>query len=581
MMLLMTIKEIDEYKMKRLIILMSLLLVFASCGKETAETWRMTELSFVSATDYSQTRADEVMMDVTFTHKRSGKTITRPAFWDGGNIFLVRFAPTAAGIWEWSTACPQDESLAGLEGSLRCKEYDGDLEIYRRGFVTVVSGNKYFTYADGTPFFYLGDTHWGMLTEEYDSPGHHAGNTGAESHFKYIVDRRVDQGFTVYQSEPIGSRFKLGDGTVDQEDIEGFRHADGYFEYIADAGLVHANSQFFFPSEMTRTLSAQKDKLEQMSRYWVARFGAWPVMWTLGQEIDNDSYNEQGFNNNYSYQDNPWVEVAEYIHKYDSYSHPLSGHQEHNVHTTVTGVGWKEEISKGRSASIFVSDEVAARTGHNWWAAQWGPQFIEPAEPELIRDYYNSTRPAVNYEGKYCGLWTQDFGSRVQGWSAFLCGFCGYGYGAIDIWLYNSTFDIGAPSFDGVDSISIADKKKPWSESIEYPSARQMGYLRSYMESFDWWNLVPVLCDQPEFEALSSAYAYARTDKRHVLYFFAKNELATGTIKAMEPGAEVRLEWFNPRTGETMPSVEVTVGIDGALVLPQKPDVEDWTLTIL
>jgi hypothetical protein len=577
----MTIKEIDEYKMKRLMILMSLLLVFASCGKETAETWRMTELSFVSATDYSQTRADEVMMDVTFTHKRSGKTITRPAFWDGGNIFLVRFAPTAAGIWEWSTACPQDESLASLEGSLRCKEYDGDLEIYRRGFVTVVPGNKHFTYADGTPFFYLGDTHWGMLTEEYDSPGHHAGNTGAESHFKYIVDRRVDQGFTVYQSEPIGSRFKLGDGTVDQEDIEGFRHADGYFEYIADAGLVHANSQFFFPSEMTRTLSAQKDKLEQMSRYWVARFGAWPVMWTLGQEIDNDSYNEQGFNNNYSYQDNPWVEVAEYIHKYDSYSHPLSGHQEHNVHTTVTGVGWKEEISKGRSASIFVSDEVAARTGHNWWAAQWGPQFIEPAEPELIRDYYNSTRPAVNYEGKYCGLWTQDFGSRVQGWSAFLCGFCGYGYGAIDIWLYNSAFDIGAPSFDGVDSISIADKKKPWSESIEYPSARQMGYLRSYMESFDWWNLVPVLCDQPEFEALSSAYAYARTDKRHVLYFFARNELSTGTIKAMEPGAEVRLEWFNPRTGETMPSVEATVGIDGALVLPQKPDVEDWTLTIL
>jgi hypothetical protein len=368
---------------------------------------------------------------------------------------------------------------------------------------------------------------------------------------------------------------------VDQEDIEGFRHADGYFEYIADAGMVHANSQFFFPSEMTRTLSAQEDKLENLSRYWVARFGAWPVMWTLGQEIDNDSYNEQGFNKNYSYLDNPWVKVAEYMHKYDSYSHPLSGHQEHNVHTTVTGVGWKEEVSKGRSASIFVSDEVAARTGHNWWAAQWGPQFIEPAEPELVRDYYNSERPAVNYEGKYCGLWTQDFGSRVQGWSAFLCGFCGYGYGAIDIWLYDSSFDIGAPSFDGVDTISIADKKKPWSESVEYPSARQMGYLRAYMESFDWWNLVPVLCDQPEFEALSSAYAYARTDKRHVLYFFAKNELATGTVKDLVPGAEVRLEWFNPRTGETLPAVEVTVEADGSLVFPQKPDVEDWTLTIL
>ena len=567
--------------MKKTVILISLLLVLASCASSQVETWRMMELPFNSVTDYSETGADEVRMDVTFVHKKTGETIVRPAFWDGGSSFLVRFAPTAAGKWEWTTACPEDESLAGLGGSFRCKEYEGDLDIYRRGFVTVMPGNKYFTYADGTPFFYLGDTHWGMLTEEYDSPGHRAGNTGAESHFKYIVDRRVQQGFTVYQSEPIGSRFKLGDGTVDQEDIEGFRHADGYFEYIADAGMVHANSQFFFPSEMTRTLSAQEDKIDNLSRYWVARFGAWPVMWTLGQEIDNDSYNEQGFNKNYSYMDNPWVKVAEYLHKYDSYSHPLSGHQEHNVHTTVTGVGWKEEVSKGRSASIFVYDEVAARTGHNWWAAQWGPQFIEPAEPELVRDYYNSERPAVNYEGKYCGLWTQDFGSRVQGWSAFLCGFCGYGYGAIDIWLYDSSFDTGAPSFDGVDTISIADKKKPWSESIEYPSARQMGYLRSYMESFDWWNLVPVLCDQPEFEALSSAYAYARTYKRHVLYFFAKNELATGTVKDLVPGAEVRLEWFNPRTGETLPAVEVTVAAEGSLVLPQKPDIEDWTLTVL
>ena len=46
-------------------------------------------------------------------------------------------------------------------------------------------------------------------------------------------------------------------------------------------------------------------------------------------------------------------------------------------------------------------------------------------------------------------------------------------------------------------------------------------------------------------------------------------------------GAEVRLEWFNPRTGETMPAVEATVKADGSLVLPQRPDVEDWTLTVL
>ncbi len=46
-------------------------------------------------------------------------------------------------------------------------------------------------------------------------------------------------------------------------------------------------------------------------------------------------------------------------------------------------------------------------------------------------------------------------------------------------------------------------------------------------------------------------------------------------------GAEVRLEWFNPITGETLPAVEVTVAAEGSLVLPQKPDIEDWTLTVL
>lgn len=566
--------------MKKLSVMLLLSAFLASCTAVEVETWRMMELSFSSDTDYSSVGADDVRMDVEFVHKKTGQTIIRPAFWDGGKTFLVRFAPTAEGNWEWVTECSDDPSLAGHEGTIRCVEYTGDLEVYKRGFVTVVPGNKYFTYADGTPFFYLGDTHWGMLTEEYDAPGHHAGNTGAESHFKYIVDRRVEQGFTVYQSEPIGSRFSLKDGTVDQDDIEGFRLTDKYYEYIADAGLVHANAQFFFSADMTAELASDKDKLEKISRYWVARYGAWPVMWTLAQEIDNDFYSERGDQKVYDYTCNPWVDVAEYLHRHDGYSHPLSGHQEHNVYTTVTGVGWKEEIAKGRSASVFQSDEVAERTGHNWWAVQWGTQLNEPAEPELIRDYMNSSRPAVNYEGKYCGLWTMDFGSRVQGWSSYLCGFCGYGYGAIDIWLYNSSYDIGQPSYDGVDTISVEEKMRPWCESVEYPSANQMKHIRNYLEAFDWWNLTPVLCDEPLFEARAAAYAYAKTDDRHVFYFFGRGE-ATGTVKGLDPSKQMTLSWYDPRTGETVETMQATVSSEGTLPLPLKPDTQDWVLTIL
>ena len=567
-------------KLRILFISLAIISLFSACGSVDApQTWRPVELAFNSTHDYSATGADEIMMDVIFTNKKTGETVSRPAFWDGDNRFLVRFAPISEGKWEWESSCAEDESLNAINGVFKCVAYDGDLAIYRNGFVKATPGIKYLTDADGTPFFYLGDTHWGMFTEEYDSPGPHAGNTGASSHFKYIVDRRVEQGFTVYQSEPISAPFRLQDGKVDQEDIEGFRLADKYFQYIADAGLVHANAQFFFPSDLKMELAADDKKLEAMSRYWVARFGAYPVMWTLGQEIDNDSYNESGYNTRFSYKNNPWVKIAEFIHKHDSYSHPLSGHQESNVHTTVTGAGWKEDVSVGRSASIFMSEEVADRTGHNWWAAQWTPQLLEPVEPELIRDYWNSPRPAVNYEGRYCGLWTKDFGSRVQGWAAYLSGFFGYGYGAIDIWLYNSSFDAASPSYDTVDTITVADKLRPWCESIEYPSANQMRHLRAYMESFDWWNLVPVLSDEPGFTADAIAYAYAKTKDRHVLYFFNK-DIVTGTLSSLQPTQEMELSWFNPRTGEKAETLICTSDASGKLVLPHKPDNQDWVLSV-
>lgn len=533
----------------------------------------MTELKFESSNDYTSGGSEDVTLDVTFTHPQTGETLVRPAFWDGGNVFLVRFAPTMVGKWEWSASCPQDESLDGLKGSFKCREYDGELPVYQHGFVRVEPGKKYMTYADGTPFFYLGDTHWGMYTEEFDSPGPHAGDTGAESHFKYIIDRRVEQGFTVYQSEPISAPFDLTDGKVDSEDIPGFRKADEYYKYIADAGLVHANGEFFFASSLRGELRHDKAAMRNLSRYWVARFGAFPVLWTLAQEMDNTFYGI------FDVADNPWVKVAEYIHEYDAYSHPLSGHQENAWHTSVTGRGTGDEKRDADGVSVFASSEVAARTGHNWWAAQWSPSLTGPVSPDIVLDYWETSRPAINYEGRYCGLWTKDFGSRAQGWISFLSGFFGYGYGAIDIWLYQSNYDIKQETFDGVDHVTPEDKLKPWSESIEYPSALQMRYLRSFMESFDWWNLVPVLSGDKAFQADAKAYVYARTPETHVLYFFSK-ETATGEITDIQKGKSLQLTWFNPRSGEKSDPIKITVSEEGRLILPEKPDTEDWVLQV-
>ena len=67
--------------------------------------------------------------------------------------------------------------------------------------------------------------------------------------FKIIVDKRTEQGFTVYQSEPIGAAYDLSDGLTSRT-FSWIKDLDKRFKYIADRGLVHANAQLFFASEL-------------------------------------------------------------------------------------------------------------------------------------------------------------------------------------------------------------------------------------------------------------------------------------------------------------------------------------------
>ena len=67
----------------------------------------------------------------------------------------------------------------------------------------------------------------------------------------------------------------------------------------------------------------------------------------------------------------------------------------------------------------------------------------------------------------------------------------GHGYGAIDIWLYNSTYDMDNPTpWDGI-TITIEDKQTKWDVSLEFPSAYQMGHMHDFFDPIEWWKLIP------------------------------------------------------------------------------------------
>lgn len=547
--------------------------VLACSGLVTsaAETWRVSELAFESR---GATGAD-VELDVVFT--QAGRTLRRPAFWDGGNLYRVRFALPTAGTWAWRTEAPGEKSLDGRNGEVEVVPYAGKLEIYRRGFVRPAVGAKHFEYADGTPFLYLGDTHWGFGREAEDDA-----TNAAAHHVETIVKRRVEQGFTVWQSEPLGCSFDLTDGTVDEKDIPGFRIFDRAWQTVADAGLVHANAQFFFPSQMKPPLCADEKALRRLARYWVARYGAYPVMWTLGQEADNDFYHgSEWVQKHWPAAKNPYVKVAEFIRRFDTYRHPLTAHQENTWETTVTGVGTKFGTNGGQS--VFADTNVAARCGHNWWGAQWSPKLNGPQRTEMLRDYWDDPRVAVNYEGRYCGLWTLDFGARAQAWISYLCGFYGYGYGAADLWLYKSTYDMAKPSSNELEFISLEMKHTPWRKALEFDSAKQMRFFRDYLDGLEWWKLVPDLGTSRLFASAAAthgaAVAAADGQRLAVAYVFDRTSTATGSFTNLAGRARYRLERYNPRTGERTALGEGVTDAQGVLALPARPDREDWVFS--
>ncbi len=505
--------------------------------------WQVIEMNFTSDKTY-QDAFNDVDLDVIFTHK-DGTQLKMPAFWNGGNTWTVRFAPTLTGVWSYKTVCT-DEDNSGLHnqtGDFLCKKYEGSLDIYKWGFIKTIPGKRYFTYNNGSPFFYIGDMHANLPAIDLDD-------------FKTIIDKRVEQGFTVIQSEPLEAGYDLSDG-VTEDDMVHFRNLDDRFKYLAEKGLVHANSQFFFVSTLNWAGSKYPDSyLEKLSRYWVARYSAYPVMWTTAQECDNDFYNEFDINTN------PWKKVATYIHKYDPYNHPLTAHMEYVSYTDASNSSFRDV------------------PGHSWWAVQWSARKNGQLNFEIPEDFraHGQFKVTILYEGSFDYLWTNHFGARMQGWTAFLNGMYGYGYGAADIWLYNSTYNMDVPTTrDGI-TITVEMKHTKWPESLEFETAYQMGYMKDFLTKNQWWELAPRFNDSRWFEPDNSYYSIASKGSDIYMIYFYNPDRKTGRVKNLE-NAAYTVEWFNPRTGKVEESKTVTIN-DGRYIIGDKPDIYDWVLTM-
>ena len=537
----------------------------------TVKTWVADELELISTKTYENPFED---VDISAIFTLGERKMIVPGFWDGGNVWRIRFSLPEAGLWNYEVVCT-DENNSSLtaQGEVECVEYDGDLEIYKRGFLKTEPNVHYLMYADGTPFFYLGDTHWTYLNEEYDSPGERAGDLECESHFKYIVDARKEQGFTVYQSEPIDAKYDLGEGLY-ESDLPAFRDMDNRFKYIADAGLVHANAELFFPKQFLKKKRWQDvEYVKRLIRYWAARFSAYPCLWTMAQEVDNDFYYHLKHQTEYTSENNPYKYQAECLYENDPHKQPLTAHMEF----------FSINPPAGMECTSISSSAFRKVKGHTWWAIQWAQKRSEPIDYIQGQDLWlnGQGKPGILYEPSYEYLATKSFGSRMMGWLAFLNGMYGYGYGAQDMWFYRCRFRMDDDRFDGVDTVTVEDKKIFWSKLIHNDTSTQLGkYMRAFLTDVEWWKLIPRFDNPSYFLPEKPGYYSIATDERDtiVVQFFNVG-YETGKLNWLEH-CEYTYQWFNPRTGEYSEKRSFRPDMYRMYQVEQKPDKWDWILLV-
>lgn len=383
------------------------------------EIWRPVVLTFESACSF-----DNPFLDVEIWAEfvgPSGRVIRREAYWDGDRTYRVSFAPTELGAWNYGIEAPEQTGLNGRVGSVEAVPYKGDLDLYRHGFIRVADNPHLFAYSDGTPFFWLGDTHWEFAYRESWDKSNHPGMT---SQFRGMVDLRAKQGFTVYQTNlrsDMGADGRywidggMPKGAEDLPNVAFYRQElDRRMAYVADAGLVNALGQAWaFSIRGDHGVEHQK----HLARYLVARYGAYPMVWTLAGEVAG-----------YGKEDRAalidgWREVALEIEARDGYGHLATAHytNERPFADYYQDEAWMDFTLNQAGHGDYL---IKASDYFDYLAAHDDKPFVEG---EALYEFCSTL------EEMGTRLCTADMLRRV----AYICmqaGGAGYTYGAQGIW---------------------------------------------------------------------------------------------------------------------------------------------------
>ena len=521
----------------------------AARGGKIAQ-WDVFETSYETKATYANPFTD---LEVNVVFRQGDKQWLVPAFWAGGRKWTVRFAPPMEGEYRYHVECTDkaNADLNGGERTLRVSAYQGSNNLLKHGFLRVSADKRHFEHADGTPFFWLGDTWWKGLANRLTWDG-----------FQALTADRKAKGFSLIQivigPYPDEAGFEPrwdNEGGKPYETPDFSKINPAYFDY-ADRRIHHLVQAAMVPAIVggwgfhMKTVGGPGFK-----RHWrnlVARFGAYPVVWIVAGEAGDTTNWSQG----------PWTEVAQYLKAIDPYRHPLACHP-------------NARAESGRRAlrDDTVSDFDIVGGNHDGWKA------VDTKSFSVFTSAYSRTPsvPVLCGETAYEGHMQNNFQDlqRHIFWMYMLSGAAGHTYGAAGVW---------HGSVEGDPGITPVYDLTTWREGMNYPGSTQLGRAKKLLERYPWWRFEP----HPEWVEAGS-YAAGIPGEVRIIYLPRRNAYnwAGPTVKKLEADVDWHAYYVDPATGRqydlgTIKGQKKSGERDSATIEFKKdlPSPQDWVLVL-
>jgi hypothetical protein len=520
----------------------------------------VSEWSFASGRPYADP-FNEIEVEALFRGPQ-GQTWRVPAYWAGGQEWRVRFAPPEEGRYTYTTLCsdPTNADLHGQEGTLVAHPYTGHNPLLQHGPLRVSATCRTLEYADGTPFFWLGDTWWMALCQRLRWP----------DEFQLLVADRVAKGFSVIQI--VAGLYP----DMPAFDPRGYNEAGHPWE----ADYARLNPAYWEMADLRLGYLVQAGLLpmivgcwgyhllwlgeEAMKKHWrnlIARYGAYPVVWCLAGEGAMPYYASRDKVVDKAQQIRGWTELARFVRELDPYHHPITIHPTDSARTQI-----EDEA---------LLDLDMLQTGHGGWESV--PNTVEKVRAAVAR---TPTLPVIEGEVNYEGIMesSREEVQRLLFWSCLLNGAAGYTYGANGLWQLNRPEQPYGASPHGA---SWGDT--PWQEAYRLPGSMQLGLGKRLLQRWEWWRFLPhPEWVEPRAAAPDYLRGYAAGIPGMVRVFYFARPLAPWSapvhLHELEKDVTYRAFFWDPSHGREYP-VGLVRGPEPWRV-PQPPIMRDWVLVL-